>query len=154
MAHIEFDLRTDASPEAIRAALLDFTPDRPKFWPGLPADQYEIYDVGETWAEIREGYRGPIWNRERYEWPEPDRVEFTAVDSGFSQPGGHVVVRITPAEGDGSIVHVVWERQGKGLFGRVFVGLIGLTRGAPIRRSIRQGLDRIAALERASMSRR
>lgn len=153
MAHIEFDLLTDASPEAVRAALLDFTPDRPKLWPGLPADQYEIYDVGETWAEIREGYRGPIWNRERYEWPEPDRVEFTAMDSGFSRPGGHVVVRITPAGGGGSLVHVVWQREGKGLFGRLFVGMIGLTRGAPIRRSIRLGLDRIAALERASSSR-
>jgi hypothetical protein len=150
VARIEFDLRTDASPEAVRTALLDFSPRRPELWPGLPADQYEVYELGPTWAEIREGYRGPIWNRERYDWSQPDRIVFTAVDSGFAEPGGAVVVDIAPRAGGGSIVHVVWQRTGKGVFGKVFVGLIGLTRGAPVRRSIQSGLDRIAAVERQS----
>ena len=148
MVRIEFDLRTDASPEAVRAGLLDFSERRPELWPGLPADQYEVYEVGDTWAEIREGYRGPIWNRERYDWSQADRIVFTAVDSGFSAPGGRVVVDIAPRRGGGSIVHVVWQRTGKGIFGKPFVGLIGLTRGAPVRRSIQMGLDRIAAVER------
>jgi hypothetical protein len=147
---IEFDLRTDASPEAVRAGLLDFSERRPEFWPGLPADQYEVYEIGDTWAEIREGYRGPIWNRERYDWSQPDRIVFTAVDSGFAEPGGQVVVDIAPGTGGGSIVHVVWQRTGRGILGKLFVGLIGLTRGAPVRRSIRMGMDRIAAVEQGS----
>jgi len=58
MARIEFDIPSRASPETVRAALLDFSPRRPELWPGLPPDQYEVYEVGDTWAEIREGYRG------------------------------------------------------------------------------------------------
>lgn len=145
MARIDFDLRTAAPPEAIRAALLDFTERRPQLWPGLPADQYEVYEVGDTWAEIREGYRGPIWVRERYDWSEPDRVTFTAVDSGFATPGSHVVIDIEPAEGGGSTLHITWVRRGNGVFGKLFVGLMALTRGVAIRRSIQSGLDRIAA---------
>jgi hypothetical protein len=84
VARFDFDMRSEAGPDAVRAALLDFTDHRPELWPGLPRDQYEVYAVGDTWAEIREGYRGPIWNRERYDWSVPGRVEFTALDSGFA----------------------------------------------------------------------
>ena len=144
MARIEFDIRTPAAPEVIRAALLDFSERRPELWPGLPPDQYEVYEVGDTWAEIREGYRGPIWVREHYDWSVPGSVRFTVVDSGFAKPGGYVLVEIEPAEGGGSTLHITWVRVGKGLFGRLFVGLIALTRGAPVRRSFELGLARIA----------
>ena len=87
MPRFEFDLRSQASPEAVSAALLDFTERRPELWPGLPADSYEVYEVGDTWAEIREGYRGPIWWRERYDWSVPGTIQWTAVDSGFGTPG-------------------------------------------------------------------
>lgn len=144
MTHIEFDIRTDASPDAVRAALLDFSDKRPELWPGLPADQYQVYEIGDTWAEIREGYRGRIWVRERYDWTVPGTVRFTIVDSGFAWPGGYVVVEIESDESLGSRLHVTWERRGKGVFGKLFVGLIRLTRGAPIRRSFEMGLERIS----------
>ena len=143
MARFDFDLRTGAAPEAVRAALLDFTERRPELWPGLPRDQYEVYAVGDTWAEIREGYRGLIWNRERYDWSNHGTVVFTAVDSGFAKPGKRVVMRIEPADGRGSRVRVTWEGSGKGAFGKLFIGLLALTRGFFIRRSIQSGLDRI-----------
>jgi hypothetical protein len=38
--------------------------------------------VADTWADIREGYRGPIWWRERYDWSVPDTIKWTAVESG------------------------------------------------------------------------
>jgi hypothetical protein len=147
VARFVFDLRTDASPAAVRAALLDFSESRPTFWPGLPPDQYEIYEVGDTWAEIREGYRGPIWWRERYEWSGSGTVVCTAVASGFGAPGSYVRWDITPADGGGSGVHIVWDRRGKTVFGRLFVGLMAVTRGFFVRRSIETGLSRIAALE-------
>jgi hypothetical protein len=145
VARIEFVIRTDAAPEAIRAALLDFSERRPELWPGLPPDQYEIYEVGDTWAEIREGYRGRIWVREHYDWSVPGRIVFTAVDSGFAKPGSHVVIDIEPAERGGSRLHVTWERWGKDLFGKLFIGLMALTGGVAIRHSIEAGLARIAA---------
>jgi hypothetical protein len=147
VARFDFDMRSEAEPDAIRAALLDFTDHRPELWPGLPRDQYEVYAVGDTWAEIREGYRGPIWNRERYDWSVPGRVEFTALDSGFAKPGKRVIMDIEAAQGGGSRVRVTWEGVGKGPFGRLFVGLMSLTRGFFIRRSIQLGLDRIAVME-------
>jgi hypothetical protein len=48
VARFQFDIRSKASPDAIRAALLDFSERRPELWPGLPADQYEVYEVGDT----------------------------------------------------------------------------------------------------------
>jgi len=150
VAHVEFDIETEASPDAVRAALLDFTDRRPELWPGLPRDQYRVYEVRDTWAEIREGYRGPIWVREHYEWPEPGRVRFTVVDSGFARPGSYVIVDIEPAAGGGSTLHITWDRQPKGLFGAVFVRLLALTGGAPVRRSFRMGLERIAASQVAN----
>lgn len=145
MARIEFDIRADAPPDAVREALLDFSERRPERWPGLPPDQYEVYGVGETWAEIREGYRGRIWVRERYDWSVPGKVRFTAVDSGFAKPGSYVVVDIEPAGTGGSTLHIIWVRWGKGVFGTLFVGLMVLTRGAAIRRSFEMGLARIEA---------
>src|SRR5918911_1343658 len=102
MPLFRFDLPTPAAPEAVRAAFLDFTDRRPDLWPGLPRDQYEVYEVGDTWAEIREGYRGPIWHRERYDWSAPNRIEWTAVKSGIVKPGKCVVVEITPTASGGS----------------------------------------------------
>lgn len=145
MVRFEFDLRSPASPQAVTGALLDFTDRRPDLWPGLPADQYEVYEVGDTWAEVREGYRGPIWWRERYDWSVPGVVRWTAVDSGFGAPGSHVVWRIEPAEDGGSVHHITWDRRGKTVFGKLFMGLMVLTRGMFIRRSCEIGLAAIAA---------
>jgi hypothetical protein len=147
VARFEFDIHSQASPEAVRAALLDFSERRPELWPGLPADQYEVYEVGDTWAEIREGYRGPIWWRERYDWSVPGRIQWTAVDSGFGMPGSYVVCEIEPAEGGGSRLHITWDRRGKTVFGRLFVGMLALTRGILIRRSFQMGLTRMAATQ-------
>ena len=146
MARFEFEMRSRASPEAIRAALLDFTERRPRFWPGLPADQYEVYEVGDTSAEIREGYRGPIWWRERYDWSDPDRIRWAAVDSGFGTTGSYVVWEINRTEGGGSTSRVTWDRNGRTVFGKLFVALMALTRGYFIRRSLQMGLSRIEAL--------
>jgi hypothetical protein len=142
----EFDLRSPASPGAVRAALLDFTERRPELWPGLPADSYEVYEVGATWAEIREGYRGPIWWRERYDWSMPSTIRWTAVDSGFGMPGSDVVWRIEAAEG-GSRHRITWNRRGKTVFGKLFMGLMAVTSGFFIRRSLEMGLSNIAARE-------
>src|SRR5690349_16207580 len=97
MPRFVFDLRTSAPPEVVRSALLDFSPRRPELWPGLPRDQYEVYDIGNSWAEVREGYSGPIWWRERYDWSVPGRIQWTATDSGFGASGSSVVVEIEDA---------------------------------------------------------
>jgi hypothetical protein len=147
VAHFAFDLQTAASPEAVWDALIDFSDGRPDLWPGLLRHMYQVYELGETTAEVREGYRGPIWVRERYDWSVPGRVVWTAVESGFAKPGKRVVATIEPAAvGGGSAVRLTWDGIGQGPFGTLFVGFLALTRGFFIRRSVQQGLDRIASL--------
>jgi hypothetical protein len=69
----------------------------------------------------------------------PGSVEYAAVDSGFAMPGSYVVVDIEPADGGGSTLHVSWDRRGKNLFGKLFVGLMVPTRVVAIRRSFKNG---------------
>jgi hypothetical protein len=78
----------------------------------------------------------------------PGRILWTAVDSGFGTPGSFVVAVIEPAGGGGSNLHITWDRRGKGVFGKLFVGLMALTKGILIRRSFEMGLARIAAAQR------
>jgi hypothetical protein len=75
----------------------------------------------------------------------PGRILCTAVDSGFGTSGSYVVWEIEPADGGGSRLRITWDRQGKTIFGKVFMGLMVLTRGFFIRRSVQMGLTRIEA---------
>jgi hypothetical protein len=50
MARIELDLRIPLPPDAVRAALVDFSDRRPDVWPGLSRELFEVYQVGDTWA--------------------------------------------------------------------------------------------------------
>ena len=72
------DVHTTVAPERVRAALLDYGPDRPQTWPGITPRWYEVYDVGETSAEVREG-TGPFWAKECYDWSDPRAVRWTYV---------------------------------------------------------------------------
>ncbi len=145
MAHLEFDIESNVAPERILAALVDFSERRPDLWPGLNPKEYRVYEVGDTWADVREGNGGPIWARERYDWSRPGNVTWTVQESGFSRPADFVSADVAPRNGGGSRVHVVWERHATTLPARAIVLLIRLLRGMPVRRSIAAGLDRIAA---------
>jgi hypothetical protein len=145
MAHIEFDLASTAPPERVLAALTDFSERRPDLWPGLKREEFKAYEVGDTWAEVREGSGGMVWAHERYDWSKAGTVTWTVVDSGFSRTGDYVSVTATPSDDGGSLIHVVWDRRGKNLFGRFAVAMIVLLRGAPVKRSIVAGLKRIEA---------
>ena len=78
-------------------------------------------------------------------------MTWTVLDSGFSTPGDSVRadVRSGPA-GDGSVLHVTWQRRGRSLLGRLLVALIVLSGGWPVKRSFRRGFAAIAAHYAAS----
>jgi len=142
MARVEFDIDTDIPPDRIRAALIDFSARRPSLWPGLSRKEFVVYQVGETWAVVREGNGGSVWARERYDWSRPGNVTWTVQESGFCKPGSFVSADLAPRDG-GSRVHVAWERYPNGLLGAIMTTLIPLLRGAPVRRSLEAGLDQI-----------
>ena len=149
MARLQVDVETPAAPERVREALLDFSERRPERWPGIDPGLYEVYSVGETTAEVKEGTKGPgmtVWARERYDWSDPDTIRWTVQESNFCTAGSYVAATLHPRPGGGTRVHVEWDRTGTTPAGRLAVAIIRLTRGRPVAASIRKGLQR---LERA-----
>lgn len=149
MPKIELDLESSLPPERVLAALLDFSPKRPEIWPGIDPSQYEVYSVGETEAEIKEGSRLPwttIWAKEHYDWSTPGTVTWTVRESNFCAPGSSVSATVTPTGQGGSHIHIVWDRTPTSFAGRVGIGLITLTKGKPVVASVKKALDK---LERA-----
>ena len=142
MPHIEFDLETSLAPDQVLTLLTDFSPQRPERWPGLWSGAYEVYSVGETWADVREGNKRPkVWAREHYDWSEPGLVRWEVTESNFSNPGSFVEAHITKREG-GSLLHIVWDRTAKNLPNRIGMRLMKLSGGAPIKASLKAGLTK------------
>ncbi|WP_138413535.1 hypothetical protein [Sinomonas gamaensis] len=143
---VEFDLESTARPEKVRAALLDFSDRRPQIWPAIDPSQYEVYSVGETTAEVREGSKGPggmVWAREHYDWSDSETVRWTVRESNFSTPGSYVSASIRPGKNGGSTIHVAWNRTGSTLTGKLICRMIRISRGEPVAASFRRGLEAI-----------
>jgi hypothetical protein len=151
MARVEMDLETAVEPERVIGALLDFSERRPEIWPGIEPSLYEVYSVGETAAEIREGSRMPgaaVWARERYDWSTPGTVTWTVLQSNFCAPGSFVSATVDKRKGGGSRIHVVWNRTPTSFTGRLATVLIKLSGGKPVAASFRKAMGR---LERAQV---
>ncbi|HVP76207.1 MAG TPA: hypothetical protein VMS63_09310 [Gaiellaceae bacterium] len=149
MAKFEADVETTLPAEAVRRALLDFSERRPDVWPSLARGLYEVYSVGETTADVKEGTRTPLgtfWAREHYDWSDVRTVRWTTRESNFCAPGSFVSATVHPHDGGGTRVHIHWERQGLTLLGRLVAQLIVVTRGRPITGSFVRAFRR---LERA-----
>jgi hypothetical protein len=130
MTRLAVDLDSPCPPQRAIDALADFSDRRPDIWPGLSREYYEVYSVGETSAEVREGSTKPsrVWARERYDWSQRGTVTWTVMESNFCTPGSGVSVTVTPGPNGGSHVHLVWERHPSNLKGRqimVFMRLFG-----------------------------
>jgi polyketide cyclase/dehydrase/lipid transport protein len=146
MPKVELDVETTVSPERVRAALLDFSDQRPQLWPGIDPSLYEVYAVGDTSADVQEGSKMPgmtIWAKEHYDWSEAELVTWTVQESNFCAPGSYVSALITPRGDGGSRIHVVWNRTPTSIVGRVATVLIQLTGGKPVATSIRKAMTRL-----------
>jgi hypothetical protein len=146
MPHVALDVETTLAPERVREALLDFSARRPEIWPGIEPSLYEVYSVGETSAEVKEGSKAPgmtVWARERYDWSQPNTIRWTVLESNFCEPGGYVEAVLHPRENGGTRIHLEWDRTGTTRSGKFAIGLIARTGGRPIARSVRKGLERL-----------
>ncbi|XAS68741.1 hypothetical protein V3C33_05485 [Micrococcaceae bacterium Sec5.7] len=144
MPEVKIEVNTSASPERVRAALLDFSERRPQIWPGIEPSLYEVYDVGETHADIKEGSRLPgssLWAKEHYDWSATDTVTWTVRESNFCAPGSYVSATITGKSDGGSRIDIVWNRTPTTFTARLAAFIIRATRGKPIAASMRQGLS-------------
>lgn len=124
----DFDFVTTASPDQVVELMTDFSPNRPHRWPASSAEAFEVYSVGETEADIREGQDFPkLWAKWHYDWSEPNSVTLTIVDSDALQAGGLMRLTATPRPDGGSSVHCEWDQTSKNLFGLLAVTAMRLT---------------------------
>ena len=142
MPKVEMDVETTVEPDRVRAALLDFSPRRPEIWPGITASHYEVYEVGATTADIKEG-TGALWAKEHYDWSDPETVRWTVQESNFSAPGSYVHATIRPRGGGGSRIHIEWNRTPTSLIGRIVMLVIRMTKGKPVTASFKKAMDRL-----------
>jgi hypothetical protein len=124
---INFHENTTATPEQYIAGLTDFGPGRAELF-GNSADSYlEVHSISATEADVTEG-SGGVWERERYDWSDPDRVVIKTADSNvWGGDSGHTYTFTRNADGTTDIDYVV-VREGKNLKGR-FLGLVLRTVG-------------------------
>jgi hypothetical protein len=110
---VRFDLTTRASPEQVLRALTDFSPRRLETWSkSLDPRTYDARVVGDTWAVAKESTPGsPYWVVSKYDWSDPAWVRWTMVETSWGG-GGDGSVRIDPAAGGGSRLHVEWAYTG------------------------------------------
>jgi len=119
----EFDFVTTATPDQVIELMIDFSPNRPHRWPASSVKAFEVYHVGETEADIREGQDFPkVWATWHYDWSVPNSVTLTVVESDSQAPGSFMTLTATPRAEGGSAVHGVWEQTSKNL-----TGALGIT---------------------------
>ena len=114
----EFDFVTTATPDQVIELMTDFSPNRPHRWPASSVKAFEVYHVGETEADIREGQDFPkLWAKWHYDLSEPNSVTLTVVESDAQAPGSFMTLTATPRAEGGSSVHGVWEQTSTNLTG-------------------------------------
>jgi len=127
MATIHFTTTTTATPEQFIAGVTDFGPGRSKIFGNTDDGQTVVHDSGPDWADVTEG-KGPVWERLRYDWSDPNRIRMTTTDSNtWGGASSHTYTFERRSDGTTGI-DVVVVREGKNLKGRaigVLVGLVG-----------------------------
>ena len=89
-------------------------------WPNVKAGHFEVHASGETFTESTE-YLWPFgfYERCRYEWPRPDQVRATVLDSNVLAPGSTWELTALPTE-SGTRVETVFHREfARGSRGRI-----------------------------------
>ena len=121
----EFDFETTATPDQVIELMTDFSAKRADRWPASSVRAFEVYRLGETDADIREGQDFPkLWATWHYDWSAPDSVTLTVVESDALAPGGYMTLTAAPRAGGGSAVHGEWEQTSKNLKGLLAVTMM------------------------------
>jgi hypothetical protein len=151
MAKIHYEAEGPIAPDRFVAALTDFGPDRPRWWPNLTPSQYTVHAVGTTWADVTEGTElaglGGVWARERYDWSTPGVVTLTLQDSSAFLPGTVSTYRVTPGPDGGCRVSVDFQRIARDLRGRLVGAAVQLGGSRRFAADLRETLTRLAAIE-------
>lgn len=149
--HIHEAFDTDLAPEGVIAALTDFSEDRPKVWPTLDPDKYEVRELGETSALVREGSRRPnVWSLERYDWSAPGRVRWTVEESSAFARGSFAEALVLPDGTGGSNVEMDAQRVSATLAGALILIALSLLCRRFVLTTYKQVFDELALAEKPS----
>jgi Polyketide cyclase / dehydrase and lipid transport len=143
MPKIQFTIDSDVPADRVFAAITDFSDDRPRLWPAISRDVYELHGQGENWAECTEGGDdfGGVWAKERYEW-SPGEVRATVVDSNIFKSGTWVM-KVEPRDG-GSHIEVLNHRKVKGK-GRAIAPILMVAGGPLLKKQFQRTLEVLRA---------
>jgi hypothetical protein len=135
MAKFKSTYHLDIPPKRLFDALVDFSDSRTQWWPYISPKHYQVGEVDAKKAKIREGTSFPLgawaWEEYTYSWDgQQGKVRWTIQESNIAQKGGYVEAKILP-EGDGTRVELDYNRQAKGLRGRM-AGVMMQTTGRKI----------------------
>jgi hypothetical protein len=146
--HAEFE--TSLAPDRVIAALTDFSENRPGIWPGLDPDKYQVFELGDTWAVVKEGNRRPdIWVRERYDWSARGRVSWRPEQSNAFAAGSRIDVEVSAIPGGGSHVVMDGVRIASSPIGYVTVALLAIFWKRFVLSNYKAVFDRLAREEAA-----
>jgi hypothetical protein len=146
MPTIRFDLHSTLAPEAVLAALTNFSPSRAEVWPNVDSDHFRLHDQGPGWAEVTEGssVAGGVWERERYAWDaDALTVRTETLDSNTWGPGSGWDYRLTPASG-GTRIAVTVVRNGMGVKGGLLGAALSIVGAGTLRSQMKQALARVS----------
>src|SRR3954451_12190400 len=100
--------------------MTDFSPNRPHRWPASSVEAFEVYHLGETDADIREGQDFPkLWATWHYDWSTPGSVTLTVTESDAMTPGGYMTLTAGPRVEGGGGVHGGGGERAQRLRGRL-----------------------------------
>lgn len=137
--------QTTASPEQVFDAYTDFSDRRLQIWRDtLKPDNYALLEHGPSWAVVREGSlkMGVVL---RYDWREPFTVRWSILESSFCDHGEGRLTTRAAVDGGAHVEIRIDEHGGRGVSGRVVLGLKGLLGPRVLRRSSKRTLDRFSA---------
>jgi hypothetical protein len=124
MSTLHFKQTTTATPEQFVAGLTDFGPGRSELFPNSADDDLEVHDQGATEADVTEG-SGGVWERQHYDWSDPNRVEIKTTDSNiWGGASGHTYSLARQPDGKTEVDYVV-VREGKNIRGKLLGGVLG-----------------------------
>ena len=108
---IKVAAQTPSRPQRVLEAARDFSDRRADVWPNVRTRHLQVHERGDDFAEVTEGtwVVGLFWERNRYDWSQPESVKATVVDSNIFQPGSTWELRATARDG-GSEVELVLNR--------------------------------------------
>jgi hypothetical protein len=72
-------------------------------------------------------------------------VRWEVIESNFSAPGSFLEAHLLPKEGGGTTVHIVWSRTPTSAMGKLALGVIRLTKGAPVKASFKAAFKKAEA---------